>query len=147
MGESRRSESGRGRGLAGRAVGLDLLPLDVLRPHERVSEERVALVMEEISRTRALAAPILVDSKTLVVLDGHHRLEALKRLGARYAPVLLVDYDCDLVEVAAWREGEIVTKELVRRAGLTGELLPPRTSRHVLKFEPPRRVFSLEELL
>ncbi|MEM1873152.1 MAG: hypothetical protein QXF57_00995, partial [Acidilobaceae archaeon] len=89
---------------------------------------------------------ILVDSKTLVILDGHHRVEALKLLGCKLVPALLVDYDSDCVQVSSWRVGTSVAKDDVRRAGLQGSLMPPKTSRHSICIQPPQLSVSLAEL-
>ena len=76
--------------------------------------------------------PIAVDKKTYVILDGHHRLQALKRLGYTKIPVILIDYHSPNIKVLAQREGEMVTKDLVIQAALAGKRMPPKTSRHML---------------
>ncbi|MCE4603120.1 MAG: ParB N-terminal domain-containing protein [Desulfurococcales archaeon] len=126
---------------------VSLLPLDMLRPHEMTIEERVQSLMKDLEERRVQERPILVDSKTMIILDGHHRTEALKRLGARRIAAVLVDYDSDLVSVDSWRPGVRVSKDLVRSAGLTGKLLPPRTSRHRVNAEIPRADTPLDELM
>ena len=126
-----------------RAV-IALVPIDSLRPHEQVIEEHVVELLEDIRSRGVLIRPILVDAKTLIVLDGHHRVEALRRLGARWVPAVLVDYDDDsCVRVGSWRPGWRVSKGLVRAAGLSGKLLPPRTSRHIVSFRIPEVNVSL----
>ena len=126
---------------------LALAKLRFLRPHEMVREERVLEVLESLVEVGAQLRPILVDYKTGVILDGHHRVEALKRLGAIYVAALLVDYDDPCIRVDSWRPEIRVTKDIVRRAGLTGRLLPPKTSRHRPCFDPPEAKVPLEELL
>ncbi len=126
---------------------VELVPLDALRPHEMVIEERVRALAEDIARRRVLIRPILVDENTMVILDGHHRVEALRRLGARRVAALLVDYGSECVTVGSWRPGWRVTKEDVVRAGLSGRLLPPRTSRHRVCFQIPEVNVPLDQLL
>lgn len=131
---------------ARRVLHVTLVLLTVLRPHEEYIEERVRFLQEDLERRRIQEKPILVDAKTMIILDGHHRVEALRRLGARRIAAVLVDYDSDLVTVGSWRPGYRVTKDLVRRAGLTGNLLPPRTSRHQVRAEMPRADVPLDML-
>jgi ParB-like chromosome segregation protein Spo0J len=107
----------------------------LLRPHEDVVEGRVRGLADQILLDRFIRYPILVDSRTLVVLDGHHRLAAAKLLGLRFIPVILVDYNGDCVSVTSWRDGVTVTKDMVREHGLRGNLMPPKTSRHRVCFE------------
>ena len=119
-------------------VTLKLLPIDALKPHENIIEDRIEGLLESLKRIGVLVKPILVDAKTMIILDGHHRVEALRRIGARMIPAILVDYDNEgLVRVSSWREGVRVTKDDVRRAGLSGNLMPPRTSRHIVSFKIP----------
>jgi hypothetical protein len=45
---------------------------------------------------------MIVDEKTLVILDGMHRHDSLKKLDCIYAPCCLVDYDDPEIRVGAW---------------------------------------------
>ena len=126
---------------------IALIPLNDLKPHESIIEERVRYLIEDLVKRGVLVRPILVDSRTLVILDGHHRVEALKRLGKRLIPGVLADYDNDAcITVDSWREGLRVTKGEVRERGLKGYLYPPRTSRHKPHFEIPDVNVPLTEL-
>jgi ParB-like chromosome segregation protein Spo0J len=118
----------------------------LLRPHEDVVEGRVRGLADQILLDGFIRYPILVDSRTLVVLDGHHRLAAAKLLGLRFIPAILVDYDGDCVSVSSWRDGVTVTKDMVREHGLKGNLMPPKTSRHRVCFEVPEVRVPLEVL-
>ena len=117
---------------------LALVPIALLKPHEEIDEEHLHELEKRIVSDGVLRYPIIVDLKTLTILNGHHRVEILKQMGKKYVPAILVDYDSDCVKVYSWREGWNVTKELVREAALSGRKLPPRTSRHILCFEIPR---------
>ncbi len=127
-------------------VLLTLVPLSILTPHEQTVEEHVRELQEDIAKSRRVIKPIIVDIKTFIILDGHHRVEALKRLGKRYVPAILIDYDDECIHVSSWRSNWRVTKDLVRVAGLSGKLLPPKTSRHRLCFEVPEINISIDLL-
>lgn len=129
-----------------RKARLAIVPIDKLKPHEKIDERHLECLMDIIVRDGVLIKPLLVDAKTMIILDGHHRYEILKRLGKKYVPVLLVDYDSDIVDVSSWRRDWRVSKELVRKAGLSGKLLPPKTSRHILKIKLPNVNMPLEKL-
>ncbi|MCE4610709.1 MAG: ParB N-terminal domain-containing protein [Desulfurococcales archaeon] len=127
---------------------IALILLDNLKPHEMVIEERVKMLQESLVREGVQIRPILVDYKTMVILDGHHRVEALRRLGARKVAAVLVDYDSDeCIKVGTWREGWVVSKNEVRERGLKGKLYPPRTSRHMPRFKVPEVNVPLNDLL
>ncbi len=111
---------------------LWMAPLMELKPHEEFFEDHFRELLDEILRDGVLKMPLLVDATTLIILDGHHRYQVLRTIGAKYAPVYLVDYLSPKIRVGSWREGVRVSKEMVIRAGLTGRRLPAKTSRHIL---------------
>ncbi len=123
-----------------------LVELEKLRPHEEVIEEHVKELIYDIIKAGVLIKPILVDYRTNIILDGHHRVEALKRLGAKYAPALSVDYQSECIRVTSWRKNVTVDKRLVIKAGTSGKLLPPKTSRHIVCIEIPEVNVPLDAL-
>lgn len=123
-----------------------LVPIGRLRAHERVDEENVLELMEELRRTRTFAEPIWVARDSYVILNGHHRVEALRRLGAERVPAWLLDYETDEVGLEPWRPGGSITKaEVIHRAN-RGDLFPPKTTRHQVHVGLAPRSTSLEEL-
>ena len=83
-------------------IKLKLIPVELLLPHE----ETVPHLYEKLSRRMmhdgVQRDPIIVDEKTNLVLDGMHRLQALKRMGARSAVCSVVDYMSDSVQLFRW---------------------------------------------
>lgn len=125
------------------ALAFALVEAVALLPHEQVEPDRLARLVEAIRRDGCLYEPVLVDRGSLVILDGHHRVQALRALGCRLVPVYLVDYRSPAVRVGAWRAGLPVDKEAVVARGLAGTPYPPRTSRHVLEGAARRRPVDL----
>lgn len=114
-------------------VRFALVPIDELKTHETAEADRVRRVMRQIRSTRVVKKAISVDAKSLVVLDGAHRLAALKALGCVRAPVWLIDYsDKDIVVLSKDRKSEI-PKEDVVRAGRDGPKFTPKSTRHMVK--------------
>lgn len=111
---------------------MNLLLLDprLLRPHEETDTVRLRKVRQAIDEEGVLRFPIVADKQTLTILDGHHRVEALKSLGCRFVPVQLLDYGDPAITVESRRKGLRVSKEKVRSSGLSGRLFPSRTTRH-----------------
>src|SRR2546427_7227657 len=77
--------------------------------------------MDQIRKDGYLRRPVLVADGELVILDGHHRVEAIRALGARRIPAYLIDYFSDIVRLSTWPDAEVsvVTKEDVIRRGRT----------------------------
>jgi ParB-like chromosome segregation protein Spo0J len=109
-----------------------ILKIEELKEHEDIRPAYLEELKNQILLDGILKMPIAVDEKTYVILDGHHRLQALKRLGCTKIPVILVDYQSPDIKVLAQREGETVTKERVIHTALAGEKMPPKTSRHMV---------------
>lgn len=111
---------------------VSLLNIYLIKPHEMYIEERVRAIMEDLTRRGVLVKPVVVERGEFVLLDGHHRLEALKRLSISVVPAVIVDYWDPRIVVKSWVDGATYSKlEVVRRA-LRGDLFPPHTTRHVV---------------
>jgi len=103
-----------------------------LRQHEEVDPARLRRVVNAM-RSAGLRKAVVADARTLVLLDGTHRLEAMRKLGAKSVPVLLLDYQSkDIVVHPGARKVEY-TKEQVLDAGLSGKRLPPKSTRHMVR--------------
>jgi hypothetical protein len=81
---------------------IRLEEIDKLHIHEEVIPDILRRLTEEIRAEGHLKHPLIVDLKTLVVLDGTHRLAAVKSLGCRFIPVCLVDYENPHIKVGCW---------------------------------------------
>lgn len=123
-----------------------LLPLDRLKSHEKFDERAVRELMRALRSDGVFHEPIWVARGSYAVLNGHHRVEALRRLGARRIPAWVFDYTSDLVRLEPWRPGIVVEKSEVVRRARAGELYPPKTTRHRITKELPPRPIPLTEL-
>ena len=115
-------------------VGDEILLIDLseLKEHEQIRPEYLEELKNEILSDGILKMPIAVDKKTYIILDGHHRLHALRRIGCKRIPCILFDYQSPEIQVLPQREGETVTKGLVIETALTGRRMPPKTSKHMV---------------
>ncbi len=113
-------------------VFFGIIELKQLKEHEQVSPEHLVRLKRRIKKDGFLKNPIIVDKNTKIILDGHHRYQSLKELGCSKIMVYFIDYNSPEIRVRARRKGEIITKEDVIKAGLTGNKLPPKTSRHIV---------------
>jgi hypothetical protein len=81
---------------------IKLEEVEKLHIHEEVIPDILHKLTEEIRADGYFKHPLIVDSKTLVILDGMHRFAAAKKLGCRFIPVCLVDYDNPHILVGCW---------------------------------------------
>ena len=92
---------------------------------------------------------MVVDINTGAILDGHHRHAIAKKLGLQRIPVILIDYLADTsVTVEVWPEcgRQEITKNDVIAMSLSGEVFPPKTSRHRIADVLPNIDVSLDVL-
>ena len=111
---------------------IALIELTKLRAHERVDLAHLKQLAREIESDKILKFAIAVDKDTRIILDGHHRLGALRELGCKRIPVTFVNYRESQIKVKSWRNGYKVTKKMVIEAGLSKKKLPPKTSKHMV---------------
>ncbi|MFQ5837726.1 MAG: ParB N-terminal domain-containing protein [Thermoplasmata archaeon] len=121
----------------------------LLRPHESLIPELLKETTEGIKRDGYVRTPILVENRHHIILDGHHRYQALLDLGCKRIPAYLVDYFDEGIRVETWPGAVVdhITKEEVVEAALRGHLFPPKTTRHIPETPPEDSVVRLEDLV
>jgi hypothetical protein len=111
-----------------------VVDISMLFPHEDVDRGTVELIIDDIVENGVVKYPVVVDVRTFIILDGHHRVEALKELGYDYVPVFFVDYAKDYVDVYPFRKDLPVSKaSVIKKVFLSKEVFPHKTTRHVYK--------------
>ena len=110
-----------------------LVPINDLKTHEAAEPDRVRRVMKQMKSTGVVKKAIMVDSKSMVVLDGVHRLSALQMLGVVRVPAWLIDYSDEEVVVLSKDRKSQIPKDAVVRAATQGPKFPPKTTRHMVK--------------
>ena len=123
------------------------IKIEELKEHEEIRPDYLEELKNQIVSDGILKMPIAVDKKTYVILDGHHRLQALRKIGCSKIPVILVDYHSPNIKVLAQREGEMVTKDLVIQAALAGRRMPPKTSKHMVMVQGELKHISCIEMV
>jgi len=121
----------------------------LLRPHEKINPERVRLMKIKIKERGYFHKAILIDGKSKTILDGHHKWMAAKELGLVRIPVISVDYLNDSrVHLKKWDTSPLkrLTKRDIIKMGLSENVFPPKTSRHIVTGNPPHIMVPLCEL-
>jgi ParB-like chromosome segregation protein Spo0J len=77
-----------------------------LKEHEEIRPEYLEQLKNEILSDGILKMPIAVDKATFIILDGHHRLHALKKIGCKRIPVILFDYQSPEVVPQGWGDDQ-----------------------------------------
>ena len=114
---------------------VKLVDISKLKSHERVNKNHLKRIIREFQTSRVIRNPVVIDRKTFVVLDGHHRVAALKILGCQKIPVMFVNYQSNKVRVYLRRKNLLqeIIKEIVIKRAFSGFCFPIKTTRHYIK--------------
>jgi hypothetical protein len=81
---------------------LTLRKTSDLKPHEETVAEDLERLVSALKDNPVLRHPIIADQRTGIVLDGTHRLAAIKQLKCNFIPSALVDYEDPQVTIERW---------------------------------------------
>ena len=73
-----------------------------LKPHEETIPEELKKLVSALRENPVLRHPIIADIRTGIVLDGTHRLAAVKQLKCNFIPSALVDYNDPQITIERW---------------------------------------------
>jgi hypothetical protein len=116
-------------------------PLDRLKPLEMVFPNHLKILSNIIMNSGVIESPLIADEKTGIILDGSHRYIFFRKYGYKEAVVKFINYYDENIRVGTHLmhrhiidgSTNISKKEVIKR-GLSGDLFPPRTTRHFFPF-------------
>ena len=73
-----------------------------LKPHEETIPQELKKLVKALQDNPVLRHPIIADKQTGIVLDGTHRLAAVKQLKCNFIPAALVDYNDPKIVIERW---------------------------------------------
>jgi hypothetical protein len=115
---------------------LEVVPVRSLLEHEETLPHLADKLLLEFKNWANLQNPIIVDENH-IVLDGHHRTYAFKKLAFRYIPVCKIDYFSQSIGLRYWfrrinRKGAMDELErIVKEMGC--EIVPARGRESLMK--------------
>ena len=71
---------------------IETIPVDFLKTHEEIKSKKVVKLFEMTQKWGAQRKPVIIDSSTGVILDGHHRYAVAVQLNLEKIAVIRVDY-------------------------------------------------------
>ena len=73
-----------------------------LKPHEETIPEELKKLVKALQDNPILRHPIIADKQTGIILDGTHRLAAVRQLKCNFIPAALVDYNDPKIMIERW---------------------------------------------
>lgn len=122
------------------------LPVTQLRPTEEINLERAGMLAKVIAKEGRWTEPILVERDHSVIMDGHHRHFCAMKLDLSLVPCVLLSYDDPNLDVTYWYDRRPVDVGRIIKAGLSGELMRAKTTRHQLQIPVPSCSVELSDL-
>jgi hypothetical protein len=126
-----------------------IVDVDWLKPHEQIKSKARDKLLDMTKRWGGFTKPVLVDSLTGSLLDGHHRLSVAQELGLSKIPAICLDYlSSEHITLELWpnTDFDTITKSMVIQMCESGDLFPPKTTKHTTIFDLPPILVSLDEL-
>ena len=124
-----------------------ITPINFLKPLEKVFLYHLKNLSKMILSKGIVQTPIIADKKHGIVLDGSHRYIFFLMNGFKEVPVKFVDYHDEHIRVGSRlihryliEEKMKISKQEVIKRGLSGNLFPPRTTRHFFPFRKNERI-------
>ncbi|RJV01883.1 MAG: hypothetical protein DWC06_00615 [Candidatus Poseidoniales archaeon] len=131
------------------ADDVTLVNIEWLKPHEEIKIKNRDKLLDMTKRWGGFTKPLLVDSQTGSILDGHHRYSVALSLELKRVPVILIDYlEDDEITVDVWPGCGLqsISKQDVINMCLSEELYPPKTSKHTIANHMPPIHVLLDDL-
>jgi len=128
---------------------VQLVPVSWLKPHEEIKPRNRDKLLDMTKRWKGYTKPLLVDSVTGAILDGHHRFSIAIILGLKRVPAIVLDYlNDENITVSVWPGCgfENLSKEQVIEMSLSENLFPAKTSKHTISNDVPPIFVLLEQL-
>ena len=133
---------------------IEIVKIEKLKPLEKVFPNHLKNLSKMIFENNVIQTPIIADQKTGIVLDGSHRYVFFLQHGYKKVPVRFVDYNDENIRVGSLLihrhlvdDRNTISKSKVIERGLSGNLFPPRTTRHFFPFRKNEFVnIPLEDL-
>lgn len=123
-----------------------LVELSRLCRTEHHNPQRASRLAMNIAAEGTWTNPLWVESGDLLVMDGHHRLEAAILLGLARVPCTLLSYHMPELSVVSWNGNTKFPIADIFAAGRTRSLLPYKTTRHMLSCTAPQVSYDLVDL-
>ncbi|MDC6480421.1 hypothetical protein PQY70_00750 [Flavobacteriaceae bacterium] len=108
---------------------LELVDTNHLFPHEKTIKKNSSTLTNFLKsfENYIIISSILCCSKSMVIIDGHHRYFTLKKLGFKKIPVTKIDY---FSEGIITNKTEQYSKQEIIENAISGKLMKPKSTSH-----------------
>lgn len=126
-------------------LNIKKIEINKLIPHEDFREDHAVEVLGWFERDGFQLRPIAVhklSEGSFLILDGHHRTEAARRLNLKFVMASVLDYFDHMIVVESWDNGRVFSKEEIIQLATDGKKVPPKSTKHIIKINGQNMVFQ-----
>lgn len=131
--------------------GIELIDIEKVLPHEKIISKKSSNLSSFLKSfdEYIIISSILCCSKSMIIIDGHHRYFTLKKMGFKKIPVTKIDYLSSQIKTGITEKYS--KKEIIEKA-LNRELMEPKSTSHKIycakskRWEPIMLLSSLYRL-
>ncbi len=116
--------------------------VNLLYPHERIIDKNKNVLKEKFINSHGIffISSIIICNESGLIIDGHHRYNALKELGLSKIPVTKVNYKSKKIKTS--KKNDICKKLIIKKA-VSKELFKPKSTRHLILCERQKEWFPI----
>ena len=125
-----------------------LIDIKKLKSHEETNKKHLQGLIIKIKQDGFLKNPVVVEDINFIILDGHHRVAALKQMGVDKIPAFLVDYKSNKIRVTLRRKEFVINdiKQTVINYCKEGKIFPSKTTHHFIEGRPKDINYKISKL-
>jgi hypothetical protein len=118
--------------------GIELIDIAKVIPHEKIISKKSSTLSSFLKSFNdyIIISSILCCSKSMVIIDGHHRYFTLKKLGFKKIPVTKLDYQSIQIKTSIT---EAFTKQEIIEKACSGQLMEPKSTSHLIYCNKSKR--------
>ena len=116
--------------------------VNLLYPHEKIINKKKDLLKEEFMNNYGLffISSMIVCNESGLIIDGHHRYNALKELGHDKIPVTKVNYKSKKIKTS---KNNDICKNLIIEKAVLKDLFNPKSTSHLILCERKKQWFPI----
>ena len=116
--------------------------VNLLYPHERIIDKNKNVLKEKFINSHGIffISSIIICNESGLIIDGHHRYNALKELGLSKIPVTKVNYKSKKIKTS---KNNDICKNLIIEKAVLKDLFNPKSTSHLILCERKKRWFPI----
>tara|TARA_B100000927_G_scaffold243835_1_gene205998 strand:- start:749 stop:1186 length:438 start_codon:yes stop_codon:yes gene_type:complete len=116
--------------------------VNLLYPHERIIDKNKNILKEKFINSHGIffISSIIICNESGLIIDGHHRYNALKELGLSKIPVTKINYKSKKIKTSKKND---ICKNLIIKKALSKDLFKPKSTRHLILCERQKQWFPI----